>query len=83
MNLHLSVPEDFHQALKEMARKRGKTMSEIVISSISREIEKDCELCKKYPKLSKETLKSIQESEKGAGVNEFASAEDLFEHLKI
>ncbi|MBF0548647.1 MAG: hypothetical protein HQM08_29725 [Candidatus Riflebacteria bacterium] len=83
MHLHLSVPEDFHHALKEMARKSGKTMSELVISSLSCELKKDCELCQKYPNLSKETLKSIQDSEKGIGVKEFGSVEEMFEHLKI
>ena len=45
-------------------------------------IMKECKLCKKYGILSDETIKALEESRQGIGINEYSSIEEMINKIK-
>lgn len=72
----IDIPKIDHKKLKAIAALTGKSMREIVITSIEEHLK-----TAKYP--NKKTLKAIEDAEKGKGLTVSKDAKDLFKKLGI
>ena len=72
----IDIPTIDHKKLKAVAALTGKSMREIVITSIEEHL-------RTTKILNKETRKAIEDIEKGKGLTKATSASDLFKTLDI
>ena len=72
----IDIPKEAHRRLKAVAAIEGRSMREIVIESIEDHI-----YGVNIP--NEETLKAIEETEKGKGLVKAKNLEDLFKKLGI
>ena len=70
----IDIPKIDHKKLKAIAALTGKSMREIIITSIEEHL-------KAAKILNKETRKAIEDAEKGKGLTKAANAADLFKKL--
>lgn len=71
----IDIPKESHKRLKAIAAILGKSMREVVIESIEKN------LCSRIP--NKKTLKVIRDVEKKKGLIKTKDMEDLFTKLDI
>jgi antitoxin component of RelBE/YafQ-DinJ toxin-antitoxin module len=72
----IDIPKIDHKKLKAIAALTGKSMREIIITSIEEHL-------KTAKILNKETRKAIEDAEKGKGLTKAKNAADLFKKLGI
>jgi len=70
----IDIPKDSHKRLKTFAALLGKSMREIVIESIEKQL---------LSKPNKITVKAIKDAKKGKGLVKTKDAEDLFNKLGL
>jgi uncharacterized protein (DUF1778 family) len=73
----IDIPQADHKLLKTMAALTGKSMRELVIESIHKQ------LLEKKRKFNKTTLKAIADAQKGRNLVESEDLGDLFKKLGI
>lgn len=76
-NLNLKVPDEFHRGLKAYALLKRKSMSQVVIDTLSKKIRAE-----EYD-YTDETKLAIEESKSNIGVKSFSSLQELFKDLGI
>jgi len=76
-NLNLKVPIEFHKGLKAYALLTGKSMSQIIIDTVSRKIKT------KHEEYTPETIDALEQSKANIGITTFNSLEELYKELKI
>ncbi|MFH1831861.1 MAG: hypothetical protein ABH827_03585 [bacterium] len=72
----IDIPKECHKKLKDMADFLGKSMREIVIESIEKNLLKS-------KKPNKKTLRAIKDTENKKGLIKAKDAKDLFKKLGI
>ena len=78
--LTADIPKKYHLKLKSISLVTGKTIREILMDAID---SIDMECIKSEHKPHKETLKSIDNIEKGKNLTEIDDLKDLFKKLGI
>lgn len=76
-NLNLKVPDSFHKGLKAYALLTGKSMSQIVIDTVSKKIKTEDEV------YTSETIEALEQSKANIGIKKFNSLKELYKDLKI
>jgi uncharacterized membrane-anchored protein len=84
--LNLKVPPEFHRGLKAYALLKGKSMSEIVIDTLTKKIieysksDSNVPLSKKI--LNDKTIKIFEETDKGINLTRYSSFDAMIAEIK-
>lgn len=73
----IDIPKADHKRLKTLAAMMGTTMRELIVQSI------EDRLCCADSQINKETVKAIENIEKGKGLTKYKNSQDLFKKLGI